>query len=279
LLSPGGSMPIKFYDNSAIPQRLYNEISKEIFKYSIMIIGIKDMDNDIDVRLLGSGTLVKYKNKKGILTAKHLVDSTAYRNSHYIGFSYLEKAHNPKIEKDYLFIEKLDDDNCDFAFINLPFTEIGWIEAKREFWNLEKYANIILKCEYANEGLWLVGGAIDEYTINKSNVEGFDKFYGFKHMIWPSEFESEYDKGMNDEIDILVEYTIDGYLPKSFGGTSGGSLWQIPLKLKDIMQGQFKAIFFTGIPFYQEHINRNKFRIKCEGRKSIYKACIDLLSA
>jgi len=271
-------MPITFFDNSKLPQRLYDKISDEIFKYSISIVGLRENNDDIIGGLLGSGTLVKYKNKKGILTAKHVVNSDAFKKSVYIGFNYESHAHSPKVFREYLAIDKPRDNNADFAFINLPITDLGWIEAKREFWNLEKYFKKVLECKYINDGLWIVSGAIDEYTEEEINEDRYKKVYRIKCFAWPSEFEKEFEWEEHDEIDVFIEYLTDGHLPSSFGGTSGGSLWQVPLSLKGNTIFKIKDLLFTGIPYYQEVINKNKIRIKCEGRKSIYRSLIELFN-
>lgn len=93
-------MAVKCFDICNFPQRLLDKISKEIFKYSISIIGLREKNNEVSGNLLGSGTLIKYKNIKGILTAKHVVRSSAFAKSMFIGLNYEPQAHSPKALRD-----------------------------------------------------------------------------------------------------------------------------------------------------------------------------------
>ncbi len=271
-------MLIKFVDYDSIPQRLYNRLSEEIFNYSISILGLYEKGNKPVSQLIGSGTLVKYKQMKGILTAKHVVDSVLFKKSVGIGFVYKSRGHCPRVLKSDLIIERSKNKKCDIAFIHLPLNLIGWIEAGREFWNLELNSGRVLNNDYLNDGIWIISGAIAENVKEKQSEGRFKTNYIIENKIWLCEFEKEIQNEGCDKIDVLIEFLKVGYLPDSFGGTSGGSLWQIPIDLKGEVIFKVKDFLYTGIPFYQEFESAKKVRIKCEGRNSIYKNALELLS-
>ena len=60
-------------------------------------------------------------------------------------------------------------------------------------------------------------------------------------------------------------------LPTSFGGVSGGGVWQVPL-IRD-RQGDLEAddYILSGVAFYQTKLDGNHRLIRCHGRKTVYE--------
>lgn len=61
-------------------------------------------------------------------------------------------------------------------------------------------------------------------------------------------------------------------LPISFGGISGGGVWQVPLLKTKEGEIQAKEPIFSGVAFYQTAIVDKKRTIRCHGRRSVYES-------
>lgn len=74
-----------------------------------------------------------------------------------------------------------------------------------------------------------------------------------------------------------IELSSKRYIPKSFGGVSGGGVWQVIMQ--DQPEGGVKIleIMLSGLAFYESARKNDKRIIRCHGKKSIYERIYDLL--
>jgi hypothetical protein len=79
-----------------------------------------------------------------------------------------------------------------------------------------------------------------------------------------------------DYLEFPVRYNESIDVPESFGGCSGGGLWQVRLILKDGTITHERPIL-SGVAFYQTDLVDNQRTILCHGRVSIYRHVIDAL--
>ena len=80
------------------------------------------------------------------------------------------------------------------------------------------------------DGFWLVHGFVDEKTIEERDKDGYALVKGFYNLSGAGMPDKVTVVGDHDYFDFPVSYGGRSVAPKSFGGMSGGGLWQVPLK-------------------------------------------------
>jgi hypothetical protein len=102
-------------------------------------------------------------------------------------------------------------------------------------------------------------------------VKGFLKFCGFGGI-------SNYSVSNEfDYFDFDVFYNERTQSPHSFGGVSGGGLWQVLIAQDENGQVLLKETILSGVAFYQSPLVDKKRIIKCHGRQSIYKQAYNVI--
>ena len=81
------------------------------------------------------------------------------------------------------------------------------------------------------------------------------------------------DRGGFDYIDAVVPLDAAG-LPSTFGGVSGGGLWQIRLA-RDGDKWSWITPLLQGCAFYETPPSDGKRALRCHGPKSVYHEGID----
>jgi len=146
------------------------------------------------------------------------------------------------------------------------------------FWDLDLYGDIILKEERpTDEGAWVLFGCLDEGTEQLERDEHFLDITKYQCM---AGFGGVNDDGWTeDRFDYLkfaVSYDDDSDAPASFGGCSGGGLWQVPLVIKEDAIVHQQPIL-SGVAFYQSDVVEDQRTITCHGRHSIYRRATEVL--
>lgn len=85
---------------------------------------------------------------------------------------------------------------------------------------------------------------------------------------------------MNDGFDYLelrVHYNVGQDIPSTFGGLSGGGLWQA--KLRKSAKGELcvEELIYSGVIFYESAILDEMRRLKCHGRVSVHERIVEEL--
>ncbi|GEM_PF-683484 len=258
-----------------LPEDLMVQILNTVARYSVGLIAINLKDYGEEGIFIGSGTFIKIDKRFFILTAAHVISSKIFNGSQAIGLSFSPDVHNFRIDKQYLSIcyewnKQYQSKGPDLGLIELPLNHIGTIQAKKNFWNLQNQKDIVLGLPYANNGVWAICGCAHEFTDFKTNERGYSKVMTFHHYLWFSGIESESVVDDYDYFETSVNYESRDDLPKSFGGLSGGGLWQIPLFKQKDGKITFDDPILSGLAFYQTEVKNNMRFIRCHGRNSIY---------
>jgi hypothetical protein len=66
-------------------------------------------------------------------------------------------------------------------------------------------------------------------------------------------------------------------LPSTFGGTSGGGLWQVDISGSKEKGYKIGKKTLMGVAFYETGISDNKMHIRCNGPKGVYQIAPDIL--
>lgn len=260
-----------------LPEDILRASWQSILPYSIGLLQVVSGEGGERAQLMGSGTLVRVDDKQGILTAQHVVASRRWKQSTHLGLCFLADIHRPIIHTDYLKVLEVarplsDSKGPDLAVILLPPTDVTWLQEKRLFWNISVNRKHILPSPLDKDiGVWFVCGFPDEFTKREEPQRGFDQVMGYFNLSGYSGVEREWADANYDFVDLPVLYEQKSGLPISFGGISGGGVWQVPLLKTKEGEIQAKEPIFSGVAFYQTKIVDKKRTIRCHGRRSVYE--------
>jgi hypothetical protein len=127
--------------------------------------------------------------------------------------------------------------------------------------------------------MWFLCGAPGEVTSIEKLNSGFRESIVFQLVCGLSAIEKEYRQNDHDYLEALVEYRDGASVPKTFGGMSGGGLWQIIFAQLPDSRLDVKHVHFAGIIFYESPLEMKKRLIRCYGRYSVYKHTIDAIQS
>ena len=121
-------------------------------------------------------------------------------------------------------------------------------------------------------GFWFINGYVDEFTM-EGRGEHSGKIKRFYNLSGAGGPEGPNIIGDFDFFDFPI--TDRSCVPESFGGMSGGGLWQVPLKLDADGQIKNQPPLLSGVVFYQEPTTDTICGVKCHGRQSVYRVAYD----
>ena len=263
-----------------LPRNLIADISQQLSWYSTGLIKISQDNRDSETaNLIGSGTFVSIEGLHGILTAQHV--SALISDSCDIGLTLSASEEKHTIDSKYLKIIEVakssnPSEGPDISFIVLPPSDLGTIKVFKSFHNLtQKRKAILNKYPEINLGIWFICGIPDEATRIENSEKGFDYLKAFRGFCGAAPVDRPTMRGDYDCLEVDVKCGKDSEGPVSYGGVSGGGLWQIILIQDKNGVIQPKDHILSGLAFYQSDlINRARF-IRCHGRHSIYKVAYD----
>lgn len=249
-----------------IPSTVKKEIDRFTSDSTVAILGYDNNDNPID-GLLASGTFVIINSIYGILTAKHVWEKLKLKST-YTSFCIVGMIHYLREKTEYLKCY-IPDKDVDICFIEIPPTILGTIKAVRNFHPIlpENFLDI----ESIKDSMWITVGF--PYLMQKFEEREINIFRYYTHV-------KNYKKISDDwdilELDIRTENGANE-LPKSFGGMSGGGIWNFKGfynddsgKVKFFIKHNLKDALLAGVNFRQECSNDKVDRICGVGPASIY---------
>jgi hypothetical protein len=267
-----------------LPEAVIEAAAKNLADYSVGFLRVENTPEGQDAVLLGSGTLVSIGSIRAVLTAHHVVSilPTTGRLGLILG---------PTLQQDtvdtqglsYLKIERgmIDADGPDLGAVVLAPSIAGNIAAKKTFYNLGLRRDQLLSTPpELHDGFWFVNGFIAEKTIEERGRDGYGLVKGFYNLSGAGGPEEAIVFGEHDYFAFPVSYGRRTVAPKSFGGMSGGGLWQVPLTRDAEGRIRHKTPILSGVVFYQEATNFPQAccKIKCHGRQSIYRVAYEAIS-
>jgi len=264
-----------------IPDKLINDIARIIKCYSTALILVTIDSNGIQHPLaIGTGTFVSISGTFGILTAAHVVKKLMREKSagrpYLLGLTINDypqnyAIHSNSLEPIIIATGQIESEGPDLGFIELPHSEKGIIEATKIFHNLDRNRERILtKPPGFGEGLWAICGVPDEKTIDGDTENRFEPFKGFFMLIGFGGIPGTYTVGEFDYCDFEVKHSVSPIIPNSFGGFSGGGLWQIPLRKSSEQEIEPIEYILSGVVFYETGRKGLYQSVRCHARNSIY---------
>lgn len=262
---------------SHLPMPLVERIANTLHSFTTVLVKLQhDRAGNAKPPLqIGSGTFVSIGNVYGILTAQHVakeLDSDCA-----LGLALLKSEHIHIIEWQYLDIihvasAAIPAEGPDLAFIVLPIPSVSAIRAVKSFYNLLADRERILSSLFALDwGIWFLCGAPGVNTAKESSALGYEGVFDFGGMCYAAGADREFEKEGYDYIELEVEYKDGADLPSTFGGMSGGGLWQVPLRQNEGGALEPSDLLLSGVIFYESPIENQRRFIRCHGRRSIYE--------
>jgi hypothetical protein len=257
-----------------IPDSVLEDVRLEIQHYLVpLLVGSRDnLEHPVD--LAGSGTLVELASRHYILTADHVWNRVEVQDWEELGLMLTDGAPLG-IERSLIAAKRLRAGSYsrwgpDLALLEIPPNLVGTIMARKSFLNLARRRSMLPSHPPQTEkSLWAVMGLVGQ----KSTVEPVDEkrtviarvrgeaFFG---VTCTAERRGEYDY-----LTVYAKTTLRE-VPSSFGGISGGGLWEVTLKMRGdsiISRGEHH---FRGVAFWEEREAPDRIAIRCHGPHSIF---------
>ena len=231
--------------------------------------------DESDQQVLGSGTLVSIGDATAILTADHVLaelrdpiralfpsrldDSPGStpgpaRTLHYSEKRTVARGCNEARGPDLGLLVVLKSD----------------VPHAKEFYSLTKHADDVLtEPRPIDEGVWVLVGAPAEWTAMGEPHPGFTLIKEQRVLIGATDVLGASERDGFDYIDILANSNAG---PTSFGGCSGGGLWQVRFVKTASGEIDVDAPILSGVAFYQN--GSPPHTITCHGRRSVYQKVI-----
>jgi len=257
-----------------IPRTVDDEAGGELLNFLVPICALSPRESDADFRLIGSGTLVEISGRHHILTAAHVWDATRHADRiglvlttrHPSRFAMPRDTVTPRVLSGRGSLE------CwgpDLALLEIAPVCVGVIRAHRSFLNLARQRESLGAQPPAIEkGYWAITGMVEELSdvrsdsssgIITANIEARAFFGGIRYS---------YEREGLDYLDFGAKPHLAG-LRRSFGGMSGGGLWEIGLSRAT--DGVIRwSRHFRGVAFWEERESDDRMLVRCHGPQSVF---------
>ena len=261
---------------TSFPDVLYEEAIEGISRFSVGISGI-DVDGHREVsRQSGSGTLVDLDGTLCIVTADHVIDHVRHRDRVGLLTDWRGESRRCVFDKIHLHYVRLprgasEDLGPDLGAMLLPSTGEGLatLQSQKVFYNLGKRIERFASSYPAlSAGVWFPCGVLGEDSRRLPPERGFSNVTGHWGMIGlaPAPVESRRD-GF-DYLDLRGHLGVDLDMPDSFGGASGGGLWQGLIEKRVDGRLNLRELIFSGVIFYQSDVLDGARTLRSHGRAS-----------
>ena len=258
-----------------IPQALLDEVGAGLQHYFVPILGLALDDRPYPLRLIGSGTLVCIDRMHCVLTAAHVWQ--AAEEFPAIGLSLTSYESWFQIPRDHIVARTLGSEflafGPDLALLELPSTSVGRIKAHKTFLNLMQQRQAFLTDPWElDRGIWVVTGMLGEESDIDTQPEERSVMANVQGRAFFSGARTTFKRNDWDYVDVSADLGLVG-VPGSFGGISGGGLWQVPLALSKktnqlTWPGRKR---FYGVAYWQTWPEENHRLIRCHGPESIFQ--------
>lgn len=246
---------------------------------TIAFVGTKNVNDRRVPHLLGSGVLVAACNKRAILTAGHVLDvlpRTGRLGLFMTPGSELETIDTGGLARVEFPRGPQESAGPDLGAVILAPTIASLLAAKKTFVNLDKHRETVLNATRGvHDGIWLAQGFLAEETELVHEPGGIHCYlYNFSAIGGPDEVTRV---GEHDYVDYPVSFEAQENGPVSWGGMSGGGLWQVPLSVKGDEVTDERPLL-AGILFYQHPTSDTNAGVRGHAWRSIYGVAYDAIA-
>lgn len=259
------------------PPATIDTACNQIAQFTVGLNRVFRRDKKIDSQLIGAGTLVNISGVDCILTADHVLGELrkSDRLNLISSFTGEQRAHT--FPYSHLGIHRIgrgsiDETGPDIGLIVLPQQKIAALRSEKVFYNIDKRANrfsgIYLPCDH---GLWFNCGLIGESEQILDPRPPVQSLKGYQALCGASASPTESHDGEFDYLEVRIDYGQRSDLPLSFGGMSGGGLWQVLLRRDAAGDIEPEEYILSGVTFFQTAVEQDVRKLRCHGRKTVYE--------
>lgn len=264
-----------------LPEGVIEAAATDLADYSVGFLRVESTPRGQDAVLLGSGTLVSIGSIRAILTAHHVMSILPSTGRLGLILERTPQQHTVDTQGlTYLKIARgvTDADGPDLGAVVFAPSIAGAIAARKTFYNLElRREQLLTSPPDLHDGFWFVNGFVAEMTVEERERDGFGLLKGFYNLSGAGGPEGAIVVGEHDYFAFPVSYGDRSVAPKSFGGMSGGGLWQVPLTRNAQGQIEHRKPLLSGMVFYQEVTAETSCAVKCHGRQSVYRVAYEAI--
>ena len=229
-------------------------------------------------KLIGSGTLVEIDNTYHVLTAAHVWHEA--RGVDQIGLALTTYPSAFAIPCDAIRVKSVwshenPEWGPDLALLELPRPLVSRIGAHKSFLNLRQQRSTLATHPPALGRCWAVTGMVGQFSEVQSRpqdgiIEANIQARAFFSLIQQTHLREGYDY-----FDAGAKANLMG-VPSSFGGLSGGGLWEIGLSMtKSGAISWDGQRHFRGVAFWQSRLSDGRRMIRCHGPQSVFERAWD----
>jgi hypothetical protein len=212
----------------------------------------------------GTGTLAKLGKVYGILTAAHVLQPTA--NKEVVGLvrfpSIQPPLQNLRLDLDHteriLMWNGKDGDAPDIAFLKIPEIIGKDLEAAGAvFYNLGLAREFgASKPEHRMSKCYAVVGVVGEWTEEAPTSLTKGKKIDIGGLFGAAKDLREFKENDTDLVEVEIDYAAGPKIPKSYGGVSGGGLWELHVELDELLKPVQVKKRLHGVAFRQSGDHR-----------------------
>ena len=127
-------------------------------------------------------------------------------------------------------------------------------------------------------GVWVLFGFIGQKTVTEGPASGYTAIKGFYGQFGFTGIKNYYEQKGYDFFEVVADRKFDKTLPTTFGGTSGGGLWQVHLMQLNERGYKIEKRVLMGVAFYEIPVENDIMHIRCNGPRSIYEIAPKILN-
>lgn len=267
---------------SDIPEDLVAQISGLLHVHTTALFKVWKANGQQLSKHIGSGTFVSVGQAYGILTAQHVVE--LLDDPFMLGISAAREGQEDamSVSRDKMRIFEVakresDEFGPDLAFILLSdWEDVSTIKASRSFYPMEHGQKELSDNQPPlDAGIWFVCGAAGEHFVEEESKTGFLKILSFKQTCFPVIPNKQFERGKFDYIDL--ELNTKDTLPTSFGGVSGGGVWQVTIERLNNSRYISRRYLLSGVAYFEQSPSNETRFLRCHGSKSIYSPLMQVI--
>ena len=253
---------------------------RALLDYAVSIIKVPLDSPELGAQLVGSGTLVSAHGKRGLLTAAHVIDAID-PNKYALGISpgkgIIVLEPSALSSKVYRSSDDANEaDGPDLAFCQLLSSgDLSTLAALKSFYDMTRIGKALLNDPPDESiGIWALFGCPGVYSKEEIDIAAKRRTVTIKYVMGVVGL-GEVEELEPFDYALASTSKTTGSVPSTFGGLSGGGLWQCLLFEKDGETNLLGHPLLSGVAYWQSDPRAVKTMIRCHFRRSLYKVLVD----
>lgn len=259
-------------------QRLASDFAIAVRSMSIGFIKLSVHNGIEDGTPAGTGTLVRFGEVYGILTAAHVLSELPTGGA--IGIvTFRNKVERTKInmaqtERCSIRADSYGPDGPDIGFLRLAREGTGWLEAISSFYNLKQSPDFLATIKAVPYFDALLGVVAEKTDDGPQDLARNMVMKRINALFCSGFVTGEHNVGGYDLLDFDPSFEDEAQRPTSFQGVSGGGLWRLHAS-ED--RRRVLGVKLVGVAFYETSPVDGRRFLRCHGPATIYGPLVDCI--